>query len=60
MGECMSVVVTCYVVSDECNELTSGLQTQPTSDGAVIADTSCCATCVEPSRPQQWGPDLPF
>ena len=22
--------------------------------------THCCANCVEPSRPQQWGPDLPF
>ena len=30
--------------------------TQPTSSGFVTADTSCCATCVEPSR-QQWGPD---
>ena len=34
--------------------------TQHTSGGAVTADTSCCATCVEPSRPQQWGPDLPL
>ena len=34
--------------------------TQPTSGGAVTADSSCCANCVEPSRPQQWGPDLPF
>ena len=34
--------------------------TQPTSDGAVTADTSCCANCVEPSRPQQWGTDLQF
>ena len=32
--------------------------TQPTSGGAVIADSSCCANCVEPPRPQQWGPDL--
>ena len=31
--------------------------TQPTSGGA---DSSCCANCVEHSRPQQWGPDLPF
>ena len=23
-------------------------------------DSSCCANCVEPPRPQQWGPDLPF
>ena len=34
--------------------------TQPTSGGAVTADSSCCAICVEPPRPQQWGPDLPF
>ena len=33
--------------------------TQPTSGGAVTADKSCCANSVEPSRPQQWGPDLP-
>ena len=38
-----------------------GLQTtQPTSGGAVTADKNCCANCVEPSRPQQWGPDLLF
>ena len=34
--------------------------TQPTSGGAVTADSSCCAICVEPPRPQQWGPDLQF
>ena len=34
--------------------------TQPTSGGAVTADSSGCANCVEPPRPQQWGPDLPF
>ena len=34
--------------------------TQPTSGGAVTADSSCCANCVEPPRPQLWGPDLPF
>ena len=34
--------------------------TQPTSGGAVTADSSCCANCVEPPCPQQWGPDLPF
>ena len=27
---------------------------------SITADTSCCASCVEPSRPQQWGPNLPF
>ena len=34
--------------------------TQPTSGGSVTADSSCCANCVEPPRPQQWGPDLLF
>ena len=34
--------------------------TQPTSGGAVTADSSSCANCVEPPRPQLWGPDLPF
>ena len=34
--------------------------TQPTSGGAVTAVTNCCANCVEHSRPQQWGPDIPF
>ena len=29
--------------------------TQPTSGGAVTANSSCCANCVEPPRP-----DLPF
>ena len=30
--------------------------TQSKSGGAV---TNCYANCVDPSRPQQWGPDLP-
>ena len=34
--------------------------TQPTSGGAVTVDSSYCANCVEPPRPQHWGPDLPF
>ena len=34
--------------------------TQPTCGGAVTAVINCCANCVEPSRPQQWGPDIPF
>ena len=34
--------------------------THPTSGGAVTAVTNCCANCVEPSRPQYWGPNLPF
>ena len=39
----------------------NGLQTtQPTSGGAVTVVSSCCANCVEPPRPQQWGPDLPY
>ena len=39
----------------------SGFQTtQPTSGGVVTADSSCCANCVEPPRPQQLGPDLSF
>ena len=41
--------------------LSGRLQTaQPTSGGAVTAATNCCANYVETSRPQQWGPDLPF
>ena len=35
------------------------LWTQPTSGGAVTALRDCCANCIETSRPQQWGPDLP-
>ena len=34
--------------------------TQPTSGGAVTAVINYCANCVELSRPQQWGPDIPF
>ena len=34
--------------------------TQPTSGGAVPANSSCCANCVEHPRPQQWGPNLQF
>ena len=34
--------------------------TQPTSGRAVTAVTNCCANCVESSRPQHWGSDLPF
>ena len=34
--------------------------TQPTNGGVVTTDTSCCVNCVEPFRPHQWGPDLPF
>ena len=28
------------------------------NDTAALAN--CCANCVDTSRPQQWGPDLPF
>ena len=42
-------------LDEEVDELT-----QPTSGGAVTANSSCCANCVEPPRPQQWGSDLPF
>ena len=43
------------------DKLSPRLQTtQPTSGGAVTVVSSCCANCVEPPRPQQWGPDLPF
>ena len=34
--------------------------TQPSSGGAVTANSSCCANCVEHPRPRQWGPDLPL
>ena len=47
-------------VCSEYDETHNRLQTaQPTSGGAVTALTNCCANCVETSRPQQWGPDLP-
>ena len=47
--------------AEEKDDFWDRLQTtQPTSGGAVTADKNCCANCVEPSRPQQWGPDLPF
>ena len=51
----------CYVVSNECGEHTSWLQTiHTTSGGPVTADTNCCANCVETFSLQQWEPDLPF
>ena len=34
--------------------------TQPTSGGAVTADSSCCANCVEPPRPSNGGPIYRF
>ena len=27
---------------------------------SLQAVTNCCANCVEPARPQEWGPDLSF
>ena len=50
-----------YIYGSRCPQREGWLQTtQPTSGGAVTADSSCCANCVESHRPQQWGPDLPF
>ena len=41
-------------LNDEKTELIVWFQTtQPTSDGAVTADSSCCASCVEP--PHRFG-----
>ena len=65
----LSVLMTCGV--SMCVNVVSDLMyvmrpppwlqtTQPTSAGAVTANSSCCANCIEPPRPQQWGPDLPF
>ena len=34
--------------------------TQHTIDDDVTAVTNCRVNCVETSRPQRWGPDLPF
>ena len=34
--------------------------TQPTSGGAVTADSSCCANCVKPPRPSNGGPIYRF
>ena len=40
--------------------LTTQPTTHPTSSGAVTTNKNCCANCVEPSRPHEWWPDLPF
>ena len=54
----MNLVASCL---DNEKEFPLRLQTtQPTSGGAGTAVTNCCAKCVKTSRPQQWGPDLPF
>ena len=53
VGVCGNV---CCVAAVVKNSLQT---TQTTSGGAVTANSSCCANCVEPPRPQQWGPDLP-
>ena len=34
--------------------------THPTSGGVVTALTNSCANYVKTSRPQQWGPNLPY
>ena len=48
-------------ILDRPDEGHKGLQTtQPTSGEAVTVVSSCCANCVEPPRPLQWWPDLPF
>ena len=49
-----------YIGKDERTRHPRLQTTQPTSGGAVTADSGCCANCVKPPRPQQWGPDLPF
>ena len=55
-GPLEGVLVEAYRVLEDN---TTWLQTtQPTSGGAVTADSSCRANCVEPPRPQQC--DLPF
>ena len=38
------------------NQWKRRLEEKATSGGAVTADSSCCANCVEPPRHQQWGP----
>ena len=49
------------ILNDDDEEQHTRLQTtQPTSGAAVTAVTNCCAKCVEPSLPQQWGHELPF
>ena len=56
MGITVNIVISYYLVYNHALLTT----TQPTSGGAVTADSSRCANCVEPPRPQQWGPDLLF
>ena len=52
---------TMHSLTTTVRTLPSRLQTtQPTSGGAVTVVSSCCANCVVPPRPQQWGHDLPF
>ena len=48
-GGAVTVVSSCH----------SGLKLSQWSQ-AVTVVSSCCANCVEPPRPQHWGPDLPF
>ena len=54
-GECKTLGLMWDVKNDVLLQTT-----QPTSGGAVTANSSSCANCVEPRRPQQWGPDLPI
>ena len=48
-------------MKDALNDLLSKAPNDtPTRSGDVTADSSCYENCVELSRPQEWGPDLPF
>ena len=47
------------LLEKECYEM-EVQATQSTSGGVVTVVINCCANCVEPSCPQQWGPNLPF
>ena len=54
------IYITRFLLTGQVRVCTRLQTTQPTSGGAVTSDSSCCANCVEPSRPQQWEPDLSF
>ena len=45
---------------EEIEEVREKVPNDTASVGAVTANTSCCANCVEPSRFQLRGPDSPF
>ena len=51
----------CKCYEQKMDEDMGRLQTtQPTSGGAVTANSSCCANCVEPPRPSNGGPIYRF